>query len=258
MISYQNFKGFDFHCHVDLYPSPERIIKECSTNGIFTLAVTTTPKAWKQNQAWTQKSDTVFAAPGLHPELIADRFKEIVLLEDLIKKNQLIGEIGLDGSPEYRKTYSLQKEIFARALIACQRKGQRLISVHSRRASSDVLDHLAEHVTSDRVLPILHWFSGTNSEASRATELGCYFSINAETMKHQRGISLIQKIPLNRLLTETDGPFTSVMNERSKPINVISAVATLSEIRGLPLVEMQEVLSENSIQVLKFAGFNNL
>ena len=65
--------GFDFHCHVDLFDNPVALIADCDHNRIATLAVTTTPKAWKQNRTWTERSSFVFPAIGLHPELAGQR-----------------------------------------------------------------------------------------------------------------------------------------------------------------------------------------
>ena len=105
-----NIRGFDFHCHVDLHPRPVDLITECEKRRIAVLAVTTTPKAWAQNLEWTKNSRLVYAAAGLHPELVGDRFSEIEFLEDTIAETRLVGEIGLDGSPQHRGSFSKQKE----------------------------------------------------------------------------------------------------------------------------------------------------
>jgi TatD DNase family protein len=95
-----------------------------------------------------------------------------------------------DGRPQYRKSWDLQTDVFVRALKSAQRLGGRVVSVHSRRAANEVVKCIGEHTTTDRVLPILHWFSGSISAARRAVELGCYFSINRRTLEHEAGIAL--------------------------------------------------------------------
>ena len=62
-----DIQGFDFHCHVDLHPDPTQVIEDCERKKIFVLAVTTTPKAWPQNQKWTKTSSYIHAAVGLPP-----------------------------------------------------------------------------------------------------------------------------------------------------------------------------------------------
>ena len=59
----------------------------------------------------------------------------------------------------------------------------------------------------DRGRVVLHWFTGSASEARRAVDLGCYFSINERMLLSPRATSLLREIPQARLLTETDGPF---------------------------------------------------
>lgn len=249
----QGIRGFDFHCHVDLYPDPAGMIAACEKNRIVTLAVTTTPKAWPQNRKWSEGSRYVYAAPGLHPELAAQRHGEIALLEEYMKESRLIGEIGLDGSPRHRKSWPVQMEVFIRALKRAQNLGGRVISIHSRRAANEVIACLEEYTTPDRVLPILHWFSGSKGAAHRASHLGCYFSINGRTLEHGAGLALVRSLPEDRLLTETDGPFTSVGHRKSEPADVITTVERVAAARHIAPAEIQRILANNAKRVFEFA-----
>src|SRR5438874_2660023 len=117
--------GFDFHCHVDLFPDPVGLIAECDRNRIVTVAVTTTPKAWTQNRRWTDRSSFVIPAIGLHPELVNQRRTEIALVEQIMAETRFVGEIGLDGSPPHRNTLPIQREVFSRVLQSAQNLGAR-------------------------------------------------------------------------------------------------------------------------------------
>jgi hypothetical protein len=75
---------------------------------------------------------------------------------------------------------------------------------------------------------VLHWFTGTAAEARRAVDLGCYFSINAEMLANEKRGALVKALPLNRLLTETDGPFTQTDNRPSRPSDVGRALDGLA------------------------------
>lgn len=256
MSGQRTANGFDFHCHLDLYPDPEAMIAACDEDGIVTLAVTTTPKAWPQNRKWTMRSSHVHAAVGLHPELVGERYGELPFLEECIKDSTLIGEIGLDGSPQYRRYWSRQSEVFVRALIAAERVGGRVVSIHSRRAANEVVTCLEEHTTRQRLLPVLHWFSGSISTARKAARLGCYFSINHRTLVHDAGIALVRSLPEDRLLTETDGPFTEVDGRKSEPPDALETGRQLAAIRGDSWPDMQRVLAANASRVLAFAGIS--
>ena len=63
----------DFHCHLDLYPDHSTAVREADAAEVFTLAVTTTPRARPRNHELAQRTKHVRAALGLHPQLVAER-----------------------------------------------------------------------------------------------------------------------------------------------------------------------------------------
>jgi TatD DNase family protein len=247
-------RGFDFHCHVDLLPDPAAAIASCDEHQIVTLAVTTTPKAYPQNRRWTAESQYVHAAVGLHPELAGERHDEIALLETLIEETPFIGEVGLDGSPGHRKSWLAQTEVFLRALLGAQRLGGRVVSIHSRRAAREVLNCISEQTTPDRVLPILHWFSDSLSIARQAVSLGCYFSVNQRMFAHASGIALLRGLPTDRLLSETDAPFTSEGKRSGEPLDVTAIASELASLRGDDIDVIRSILAQNASRVFAFAG----
>jgi TatD DNase family protein len=89
------------------------------------------------------------------------------------------------------------------------------------------------HLPSERGKIVLHWFTGSLSEARRAAALGCYFSINTEMARTERGRALLAALPSDRLLTETDGPFTQVSGRPAEPANAIAAVEALATVRAV-------------------------
>jgi TatD DNase family protein len=249
-----SIRGFDFHCHVDLHPDPTAFIDRCAREGIVTIAVTTTPKAWPQNCEWAKRNGYVQVAAGLHPELVGERYTEANLLERQIKESRFVGEVGLDGSPQHRKSYDRQQEVFRRVLDTSQELGGRVLTIHSRRAARDVITMIEEYAESQRILCILHWFSGSIAEARRAAVAGCYFSVNHAMLAHDRGRKLVQNLPADRLLTETDSPFTAIGERKSLPWDVIATAAQLAEVRRIPPAEMNPILTENAQRVFQFAG----
>lgn len=210
----------DYHCHLDLYPDYVNQFLACTDKEIATLAVTTTPRAWPRNRELAQGSPFVRVGLGFHPQLVAERAAEFPLFKEYFSETRFIGEVGLDASPRYYKSYSEQKAIFEEILSLCASDGDKILSVHSVRATRDVL-RLIEDVLpplSSRV--VLHWFGGTKTEGEWATRLGCYFSVNAEMLTNAARRAVVATLPLNRILTETDGPFTSTLGEPSKPTDI--------------------------------------
>lgn len=195
----------DLHCHLDLYPDPRSVVEESERRGIYVLAVTTTPLAWKGNLDLIRGATRIRVAPGLHPELVPDRHSELPLLLKLIEQSRYVGEIGIDGGPAMKKHLPLQERIFRECIAACTRSKGRVISIHSRAAAKNVLDILEQHPEAG--VPVLHWFSGTKAELKRAIALGCWFSVGPGMLRSRKGVELAQLMPRDRMLTESDGPF---------------------------------------------------
>ncbi len=256
MSTNKGIVGFDFHCHVDLHADPVAVIEQCERDRIAVVAVTTTPKAWAQNHSWMKASPYVHAAVGLHPELVGKRHAEIVMLEQLIGDCRLVGEVGLDGSPQHSASYEMQKKAFSRVLEASQRNGGRVLTIHSRRAARDVIAMIEERSDPAKVLCILHWFSGSLSEARRAADAGCFFSVNSAMLKHDRGRALVQSIPKDRILTETDAPFAKIGSRNSEPRDVVHTITELAELYGESATQTMTRLTNNSQCVLLFAGID--
>src|SRR3546814_7759513 len=104
----------DFHCHLDLYPDHAAEVERCEREGVFTLTVTTTPRAWSRNHELASATRHVRAALGLHPQLVAERSHEIGLWEELLPQTRYVGEVGLDAGPRFYQSFETQKKIFAR------------------------------------------------------------------------------------------------------------------------------------------------
>jgi TatD DNase family protein len=223
----------DFHCHLDLYPDHQAAVRESDDAGVFTLAVTTTPRAWPRNHELAQTTRHVRAALGLHPQLVAERATEVAIWDSHLAETRYIGEVGLDAGPRFYKSFDLQKQVFQHVLRRCAEAGNKVITVHSVRAAKAVLDHIEAYLPPSTGKVVLHWFTGTKSEATRALELGCYFSINAAMLGNERHASMLAAIPLDRILTETDGPFTKTGDRPAKPADVALVVEALSHLHGV-------------------------
>lgn len=190
----------DFHCHLDLYPDPHGVAAECRRRGLYVLSVTTTPSAWNGTKALSNGSDRIRTAIGLHPQIAHERQSELPLFDRILPDTRYVGEVGLDGSPELRRHWNAQVEVFEHILRECQRVGGRVMSIHSRRAVKAVLDRLEKSPGSGT--PILHWFSGNNFELERAVSLGCWFSVGPAMLLSERGRTLAAKMPCDRVLTK--------------------------------------------------------
>lgn len=218
----------DFHCHADLYRDPTAVLNEAEARGVYLLAVTTTPLAWRGMKSLLSGRRRMNIAAGLHPELVAERFSEVSLLEDL-SGTRYVGEVGLDGGRTNRSSFHKQDEVFRRVLKRCVAVGGRVLSIHSRSAPGGVLDALAGHPGAG--IPVLHWFSGSQQDLERAEKLGCWFSVGPAMLRSAKGRRLAELMPRDRLLTETDAPFARASASRPlMPWDVSKAEVILADI----------------------------
>jgi TatD DNase family protein len=233
----------DFHCHLDLYPDPHEVARGCVERGLYVLSVTTTPSAWSGTAALVHGAARVRTGLGLHPQLAHERKAELRLFEQFLGSTRYVGEVGLDGTPEFRAHWREQLEVFTTILQACSAAGGRILSIHSRRAATAVLDVLSREERAGT--PVLHWFSGTQRELARAVELGCWFSVGPTMVSGVKGRSLVASMPRDRVLTESDGPFARVGGRAALPWDVERAVDALSDIWSEPIADVRSQLSAN-------------
>lgn len=233
----------DFHVHLDLYPNPHIIVKEVTERGIYALSVTTTPSAWRETSALAPSNSRIQTALGLHPQIAHERISELSLFDSYLSETMYVGEIGLDGAIELKKHWQLQLMVFDHILEACQTAGGRIMSIHSRHAVSPVLDRLTKF--SDAGYPVLHWFSGSQQELRRAIDLGCWFSIGPAMLLSKKGKKIASEIPMDRVITETDGPFVLINDRNIQPWDAIKAVGLLAEVWGIESYDVDKILHTN-------------
>lgn len=233
----------DFHCHLDLYPDPHSVVAECVARNLYILAVTNTPSAWTGSARLGKGAPRIRTALGLHPQIAHERKGELPLFEHLLSETRYVGEVGLDGAPEFRRYWLDQIMVFTRILEACVRSGGRLMSIHSRQAATPVLDALEAQPGAGT--PILHWFSGSQRELERAIKLGCWFSVGLSMLSGAKGRELVGKMPHDRVLTESDGPFAQVDRRAALPSDTDRAATALAKVWNRPADEVRNQLFIN-------------
>jgi TatD DNase family protein len=171
------------------------------------------------------------------------RSAELALFDGYLPEAMYVGEIGLDGAPEFKRHWQVQLEVFDHILGACRSAGGRIMSIHSRRATAAVLDRLEAFEGAGT--PILHWFSGSKRELERAAALGCWFSVGPAMLVAEKARALVCAMPKERVLTETDGPFAQLDGQSAKPWDAQRATAILAELWGMPQSDADRLLHAN-------------
>lgn len=234
----------DTHCHVDLFPDPQAIIREAEEAQVYTIAVTTTPSVFGHLERLIAGSRFVRPAIGLHPELAAARSSELPLFHEALSRTRYVGEIGLDYVTADDSERKLQRRVLSEILTACAEYGDKIVTAHSRRAADDVIDAFGSGF---RGAWILHWYSGAERALRRALDRGAYFSVNPAMLSSDRGRRLIAGVPRERVLLESDGPFvTGAKLGGSLPVrpqDAASTAAGLAELWALTQEEAADRLS---------------
>lgn len=235
-------KRIDSHCHIDLYPDYRQLIDEINEQQIATIAVTTTPSVYERCVEITNGSKFIRVALGLHPELAFQRHRELGLFKELLHKTRYVGEIGLDFVTTDDEHRTIQRQVFDSILSECASYGDKVLTLHSRRAAAEVVTMVGADYPGK---VILHWFSGPMKVLDTALSNGLYFSVNPAMFQSASGRRIIEAIPRHRMLTETDGPFVNLQGHSARPQDVRNVLLDLAKLWKIDAVDVAENVYQN-------------
>lgn len=223
----------DTHFHLDLSENMQGLIQQLRSSQIGIIAVGTTPKAFMRTQKYVASLNNIEVGLGLHPQLIMERGHEIDLFLDLVKESKYIGEVGLDFNAPNKDFKEQQIACFREIAEKCTVESNKVLSIHSVKAAEEVINELNRAGTFKTCICIFHWFSGSAKDRKKAVEMGAYFSINPRMLKTKSGRETIISIPKDKILLETDAPFTKKYNNVDDlEIDLLNLVQGISDIRG--------------------------
>jgi TatD DNase family protein len=241
----------DTHCHLDLYPDPTRTARDAEYAGVFVVCVTNLPSAFLAARPHVRKFKRVRLALGLHPlsaELHTDN--ELNQFKTLVSETSFIGEVGLDFSREGRETKDRQLKSFQFVLRALNRE-PKFVTIHSRQAESAVLEVLQQEYQHPVVF---HWYSGGVKCLEDVIHAGHFFSINPAMTRSAKGRDVISRVPRDRILTESDGPFVQMGSRAIEPADVRAVEETLGTIWGTDILVARTIVQQNFQQLIRRLG----
>ncbi len=240
----------DTHCHLDLYPDVPAAIRQAEAAGVLTVAVTNTPSVYAHLAALVGTATSIRVALGLHPELAHERHGELPLFRELLARTRYVGEVGLDYVTSDDDRRRLQRTVLTAIVAWCSEAGDKVVTVHSRRAADDVVDVFGAF----RGIYILHWYSGSLRALRRALSNGAYVSVNPAMVRSERSMALMAHVPKERVLTETDGPFVLVEDRPARPEDVGLAICGLGDLWGVNAEVARGVVYDNFARILRSGG----
>lgn len=251
---------FDTHAHLEderFDQDREQLIEELPEKGVaYVVNVGSTLETSRMSVELAARYPFIYAAVGVHPHEVSQMSsRDLATLEAMAtgQKVVAIGEIGLDYYYDFSPR-ELQREWFAQQIDLAYSLGLPII-IHDREAHADVLDILK--AKKDRIVGgVMHCYSGSWEMAKDFMDLGLYISLGGPvTFKNaKRPVEVAQKIPLDRLVIETDSPYlapTPHRGKRNNPAYVGLVAQKIAEIRGMSFEEIAEITLNNAKKLFK-------
>ena len=251
----------DTHIHLDderYTDDLDEVINRAKEGGVQKFIIPgADPKTLKRAVEIAQDYDDVYFAVGIHP-YDAKNYDEDFLKEYIAhEKCVAVGECGLDyyrleGSDEEKELEKkLQKDVFI-SQIKLAKEYKKPLIVHIRDASSDSKDLLLNYDAGD-VGGVLHCYNA-NEELLSLAESGFYFGIGGVvTFKNAKKlINVLPKIPQDKLLIETDGPYltpTPHRGERNEPFYTTFIASKISELLDTTTDEVESLTTSNALKL---------
>ena len=272
---------FDMHCHLGFCADAKQAARDLAAVGVGAFSNTVTPAEFNVQHATLADAESVRVGVGLHPWWVGEDARGVIELAEssvsgmrpvaapssaqnldfdslyeFVARNCFIGEVGLDFSPRHVTTREAQVDAMTCIANACARAGGKVLSVHAVQAVDDVLDALesAGALAADAGNScIIHWFSGTSDQLTRARRLGCYFSVNPCMLASKRGRAYAQAIPVEKLLLETDLPSAAGAPWDAAEVRqtLETLTADLAELRHEDPAQLREAVSRTSASLLQ-------
>jgi TatD DNase family protein len=248
----------DSHCHLDYFSETEieEILARAAAAGVTRMVTigTSVPQATAV-RALVERFPQVWGTVGVHPHRAAEgvmpSVADLVALADHPRIIGL-GESGLDYFYD-KSPRDVQQEGFRRHCRAARESGLPL-AIHARDADDDVARILAEERAGGAFPFLLHCFSSTPQLADHAVEMGGYISFSGILTfpKSTELREVAARLPMERLLLETDSPYLApvpLRGKRCEPGFTAHTAKVLAECRGVSLEEIGRITTDNFLRL---------
>ena len=246
----------DTHSHINIIEgiSLDEVINYAKKNGVDKIIVPSAyPKDIDDIMKLVEKYENVYGMLGLHPtevkqwtDNLIDKIKEYSKHPKIVA----VGEIGLDYY--WDKSFNdLQKEVFIKQINIANELNLP-ISIHDREAHKDTFDILKEYNKGSKI--VMHCFSGSIEFARECIKEGWYLALGGVvTFKNTVKVKEVaSKIPLEKLLLETDAPYltpTPFRGTQNQPAYTRYVAEEIAKLRGISVEEVDKVTTANTKRV---------
>ena len=249
----------DSHCHLDfpdLAVNIDELLANMRENDVgHALCVSVNLQDLPRVLALSEKYPNLFASVGVHPDYENLEEPQSIQLATLACHPRVvaIGETGLDYF-RLKGDLEWQRERFRQHIRAARLCNKPLI-IHTREAAEDTL-RIMEEEGADTVGGVMHCFTESWEVAQRAMALNFYISFSGiVTFKKATGLKdIATRVPLERMLIETDSPYLAPVPHRGKtnqPAFVKHVAEEIAALRGISLDQVAEATTNNFFKLFK-------
>ena len=251
----------DSHCHLNyegLVERQDEVLENARDRGVQGfLNISTRQREWNDVIGVAERNADVWASVGVHPHE-ADAHPDLgaTALVEATRHPRVIaiGECGLDYYYD-KSDRAAQRERFEAHIDAARQTRLPLI-VHTRDAEGDTAEILERAVKEKGVTGVLHCFTGSAELARKGLDLGFYVSLSGiVTFKNARELKdVARRVPLDRLLIETDSPYLAPVpfrGKRNQPAYVAHVAAELARLREIPVETIAAATSANFFRLFR-------
>jgi len=252
----------DSHCHID-FPDFSEGLSPLLANMQAAqvdaaLCVSVNLENYPRVLAAAEAYQNVFASVGVHPDHEQGREPSVDELVSLSRHPRVvaIGETGLDYYRMRREDVDWQRARF-RTHIRAARQANKPLIIHTRNAAEDTLAIMVEE-GADQCGGVMHCFTESWEVAEAALAMGFYISFSGiVTFKSAKDLKQVAcRVPLERMLIETDAPYLAPMPHRGKrnePAYVRHVAEEIAVLRGIALEQIATKTSKNFYDLFKAA-----
>ena len=245
---------FDTHAHLldDHFDSDrEQLIASLADNNVKLVMEACTDLGYLEKLIpFIERHPMIYGAAGLHPEELGPyALSDLDAVESALahEKIKAVGEIGLDYYWSENPPREVQREFFD-AQLSLAAAHHLPVIIHDREAHGDTVDILRAH--KGQVTGVMHCFSGSYETAKECLDMGFYIGFGgALTFKNaKRNVEVAAKVPLDRLVVETDCPYMAPVpcrGQRNDPTKTLYVLQKLAELRSMDQETLAPVLFEN-------------
>ena len=248
----------DTHCHLyldDFDADRPAIIERANTESVgrFYLPAIDSSIITRMLKMEQDYPGQCFAMMGLHPCSVKENFEEeLQIAEQWLARRKFaaVGETGLDFY--WDKTFTAQQYTAFRTQVGWAKKYNIPVVIHSRQSTPECIDVIKEmHDTS--LTGIFHCFGGSLEDARQITELGFYLGIGGVLTYKNSGLAgVIEKLPLDNMVVETDAPYLTPVpfrGKRNESAYLKYVVQKIADVKKISVEEAAAITTFNAQQL---------